>query len=100
MFKHIVMWKLKDEANGATKEENAVEIRSIIEALKAQIKEIKYIEIGFDVSGSENSYDVVLYSEFDSKSDCEIYIKHPEHQKAAVFVGSVVSERKVVDYDI
>ena len=98
MFKHIVMWKLKD-GDDVSKEDNAKKMKEIIEDLKGKIDEIKHIEIGFDVSCTDSSYDVVLYSEFESKSDCAAYIKHPEHQKVVGFVGSVVSERKVVDYE-
>lgn len=97
MFKHIVMWKLKD---GPSKKENAQKMRELIEDLKGKIDEIKHIEIGFDLSCTDSSYDVVLYSEFESEGDCAAYVKHPDHQKVVGFFKSVVSERKVVDYEI
>jgi hypothetical protein len=92
------MWKLKD-GDDVSKEDNAKKIKELIEDLRETIVEIKHIEIGFDVSCTDNSYDMVLYSEFETKSDCAAYMKHPDHQKAGGFIGSVVSERKVVDYE-
>ena len=61
MIKHIVMWKLKDEAEGNSKAENAKIIKNSLEDLKGKINEIVNIEVGIDVNKSEQAYDVVLY---------------------------------------
>ena len=61
MIKHIVMWKLKDEAEGNSKAENAKIIKNSLEYLKGKINEIVNIEVGIDVNKSEQAYDVVLY---------------------------------------
>ena len=37
MIKHIVMWKLKDEAEGNSKDENAKIIKNSLEDLKGKI---------------------------------------------------------------
>ncbi|MDZ5034700.1 Dabb family protein [Clostridium perfringens] len=66
MIKHIVMWKLKDEAEGNSKAENAKIIKNSIEDLKEKINEIVDIEVGIDVNKSDQAYDVVLYSTFNS----------------------------------
>jgi hypothetical protein len=100
MFKHIVMWRLKDQAEGAGKEENALKIKNMLEGLKSRIDEIQHVEVGIDVSRSEASYDVVLYSEFRNRLDCEAYARHPEHVKAAEFIGKVRTDRVVVDYEV
>ena len=100
MVKHIVMWKLKDHANGADKHENAKKMKSILEALKDKIKEIKRLEVGINAKDSDGASDVVLYSEFESFEALEAYIKHPEHIKAANFVGEIRSERRMVDYEV
>lgn len=100
MIKHIVMWNLKETFDEAEKTTVCKELKEKLEGLNAQIPEIQSIEVGFDLNGSENSMDVLLYSTFDSVSDLETYQSHPAHVKVAKFVGSVVSERKVVDYEI
>ena len=98
MIKHIVMWKLKDFAEGASKKENALKIKSSLEGLKSKIKEIKFLEVGISISDAVDFYDIVLISEFKDVKDLESYQKHPEHVKAAEFIGKVRLERKVVDY--
>jgi len=100
MVKHIVMWRLKDFANGASKEENARKLKIYLESLRDKISEIKYIEVGINVNSSEAASDVVLYSEFDSLDTLDAYQKHPEHIKIAGFVNEVRSERRVVDYEV
>ena len=37
MIKHIVMWRLKDVAAGATKEENALKLKESLESLVPRI---------------------------------------------------------------
>lgn len=100
MVKHIVMWKLKDFAEGAGKKENAMKIKSSLEALKLKIKEVKSLEVGISVSDAADFYDIVLISEFKDLRDLESYRKHPDHVKAAEFIGKVQLERKVVDYTV
>ncbi|MGE5446135.1 MAG: Dabb family protein [Ignavibacteriales bacterium] len=100
MIKHIVMWRLKDFANGADKGEKAKKLKSLLESLKGMIGEIKRIEVGININPSDAAFDVVLFSEFDSLSDLEDYQKHPEHLKVASFVTEVRSERGMVDYEI
>ena len=100
MLKHIVMWKLRDFAEGANKEENALKIKTRLESLKNKIKGIKVIEIGIDTKNTEESYDIVLYSEFESKADLVRYLDHPEHKKIGDFISKVRLERKVVDYEV
>ena len=100
MIKHIVLWKLKDHAEGADKNQNAQKMKSALEALKSKIPQIRHIEIGMNFLPSDAAYDVALYSEFASAQDLEIYQKHPEHLKVADFVGKVREQRAVVDYNI
>lgn len=99
MIKHIVMWRLKDYANGASKEENAKKLKSSLESIKDEINEIKHIEVGIDINRSDAAFDVVLYSEFDSVEDLQAYQRHPEHMKIVGFVNEIRSERAVVDYE-
>ena len=98
MLKHIVLFKLKPAAEGASKEENAKKIKRDLEALKRRIPQIRHIEVGINIILSDAAYDVAIYSEFANKDDLAIYAKHPEHVKVAEFVGTVRASRAVVDY--
>jgi hypothetical protein len=102
MIKHIVMWKLKDFAEGGTKAENARKIKQLLEGLKDSIKEIRRVEVGLNISAIESidAFDVVLNIEFDNVEDLKAYQKHPEHLRVGDFIGKVRLERKVVDYEV
>ncbi len=98
MIKHIVVWKLKEHAEGGSKEENARKIKAGLEALKNKIPQIQRIEVGLNCIPSGAAYDLALYSEFANEKDLDVYQKHPEHQKIADFVAKVREDRVVVDY--
>lgn len=100
MIKHIVMWKLKDSAEGKERQENAKIIKNELEALKIEIKEIINIEVGINIVDDPGAYDLVLYSEFSNQKDLNIYQKHPAHVKIAEYIGKVRESRVVVDYEI
>ena len=96
MVKHIVTFKVKDE----NKQNNLAKAKEIIEALKDKINEIIHIEVGIDFNLDANPSDFVIYSEFKTKADLEIYTKHLEHIKVVEFIKTIASERRVVDYEI
>jgi len=55
MFKHIVLWKLKENAEGKSRLENANRIKEGLEALKGKIPGMLRIEVGFDFGGTPES---------------------------------------------
>ncbi|MEZ5335158.1 MAG: Dabb family protein [Methanolobus sp.] len=73
MLKHIVMWKLKESAEGNTKDENAKLMKQKLEALKGVVPEIDFIEVGINAVPSPAAYDVVLYSEFKDEDALKTY---------------------------
>ena len=100
MLKHIVMWKLKDFAEGADKKENALKVKRLLEGLKCKIKEIRSVEVGININDTPAANDIALYSEFDNTEDLSTYQNHPEHLKVGGFVGRACLDRKVVDYEV
>jgi hypothetical protein len=93
------MWRLKEHANNATKEENAERLKEKLESLRYKILEIKAIEVGINVNPSEAAFDVVLYSEFENLETLKIYQNHPEHKKIVDFVTRIRTDRCLVDYE-
>lgn len=100
MIKHIVMWKLKEEAEGRTKELNALEIKKQIESLKEVIDKVLDLEVGINFEESNQAYDVVLYSTFNSKEDLDCYQNHKMHLNVVKFIKKVIESRIVVDYEV
>jgi len=97
MIRHIVMWKLKGEAEGRCRDENAREMKRLLELLPAEIPEILELRVGIADGHSESSCDLVLESSFEDWETFEVYQSHPEHLKVAEFVKAVRLERHVVD---
>jgi len=63
MIKHIVMFRLADEANGRNKRENALIIKKQLEALKDIIPQIMEIDVYLnDENASPDNYDIILDS--------------------------------------
>ncbi len=100
MIKHVVLWKLADSAEGASKNQNSLKIKEMIEALRKSIPQIVKVEVGINVNKSDAAWDVALYSEFKSQQDLDIYQEHPEHKKVAAFIGKVRTDRAVADYEM
>ncbi len=98
MVKHIVMWKLKEEAHGNDKVTNARLIKEKLEALNGQISGLIRLEVGIDFLG-EGNLDVVLCSELENREALDTYQNHPLHQALLPFVKEAVTERKAVDYE-
>ena len=100
MVKHIVMWSVKDGAMGMSKQQIGDEIKARLEALRTAIREVKALEVGINFLDSPAAFDVVLYSEFNSKDDLNAYQVHPDHVKLKDFILAVTEKRAVVDYEI
>src|SRR3974390_2409001 len=99
MIKHVVMWKLKDFAEGADAARNAKRIKIELEALKKTIPQIWHIEVGINIIKDPSAYHDVLNFVFKNENDLETYKKHPDHRAVANFVGKVIDNRVVVDYE-
>jgi len=97
MIKHIVVVKVKDSAEGATRKENAQALKSKLESLKS-IKQAKNLVVGFPLNSTAD-WDVSLHCDFENASDMDIYRKHPDHMKVVEFLNKVQQERKLIDFE-
>lgn len=99
MIKHIVFFKLAENAEGKTKAENALYMKTELENLKNLIPQIRMIEVGINLPEAPNSnFDIALVTEFDTMTDLDTYQEHAEHKRVAAFIGKVKTERACVDY--
>ena len=100
MIKHIVCFQLANEAEGKTKAENAQIIKNSLENLIHLIPQAKKIEVGINHPETPSSnFDLVLYCEFESVEDLNIYQEHPEHKKVGAYIAKVKTGRVCVDYE-
>ncbi|MEQ8523131.1 Dabb family protein [Gracilimonas sp.] len=102
MIKHIVMWKLKEVAEGKTRVENAGIMKELLEVLPQKIEELSSAEVGINILEGEDDAicDVVLTTQCETEEDLNAYAVHPDHQKVVDFIKKVVTERRVVDYKL
>ena len=99
MINHVVLFKLKDFTSETEKQEVLKEFRTKLLALKNQIKEVKYMEVGTHYVLNSPSYDLCLISHFESIDDLEKYKVHPDHLVVVDFVKAVTVERAAVDFE-
>lgn len=99
MVKHIVLFKLKDELTNSEKMAIGEQFKTAIEALPASISVIRKVEVGLNINSAE-TWDIALYSEFDSLDDVKLYAAHPDHVAAASIIASAKESRSCVDYQI
>lgn len=99
MVKHIVLFKLKEEISLEQKLVIMKSFKSAIEALPAEIPVIRNIEVGFNINPGE-SFDIALYSEFDSLDDVKFYATHPAHVAAGKILADAKESRSCVDYEV
>ncbi len=100
MIKHIVMWKLKDQAEGNSKQRNAVLVKEKLDALTNLVPGMLALEVGIDIGLDAEASDVVLYTEFDDESALAAYQAHPQHKAVFPFIAAVRETRNAVDYTI
>lgn len=94
MLIHIVCWKYGADIAPDIAERH----RSMLEALKYQIAEIRSFDVGADILHLSRSYDTGLVAHFDDLDALDRYTEHPEHQRVAAF-GREISENVVsVDF--
>ncbi|MFV0364718.1 MAG: Dabb family protein [Suipraeoptans sp.] len=100
MIKHLVFFKLAEEAEGNTKAKNMFLVKEMLVSLREVIPVIRKIAVfGNHPRASFGNYDVVLDSEFDSLEDLEVYVAHPEHQKVVAFITKGKTGRAAMDYE-
>jgi hypothetical protein len=101
MFVHIVIWRLRDDAeNGKSKDENARQMQRQFHAMRGHLRGLLRLDCGVDISRTGDSADVALYTEFEDKAAYDEYYAHPLHLEIMGFIKGVRSERRVVDYEV
>ena len=100
MIKHIVLWKLKEQAEGANRVTNAAKMKTMLDACANLVPGILKFEAVLAQPGLEATYDVILYSEFTDKAALEAYQDHPDHVALKPFFGAVREARQCMDYEV
>lgn len=99
MIKHIVMWKMKEFADGRDKNSNIKILKDLLENLPSKITGIDSLEVGVNITSDPSAYDVVLVAYFKDRNKLESYSNHPEHVKVKEFLSEVRISKAVADFE-
>ncbi len=100
MIKHVLLFKIKDGVEGRSKAESIAQAKDLIEDMNGKIPGLIKVEVGVDFSEGPDSADMTLYSEFESREALQVYAGHPEHKAVLPFIKSIISERRLIDYEV
>lgn len=100
MIRHVVMWRLHAEALGRPRQENALALVRLLEAMRGRVDGLLELEVGINEAPDENASDLVLVSSFRDAAALQAYLAHPLHRDVAELMKAVRSERRVVDYTV
>ncbi|SDB95754.1 Dabb family protein [Paraburkholderia lycopersici] len=98
MIRHIVMWRFKESAEGATRAENVVKFKAMLESCRDLAPGTLHLEVGVAQPGLASTSDLVLVSDFTDQAALDGYQDHPEHVVVKQFATLVVESRQCVDY--
>jgi hypothetical protein len=94
MLQHYVLIRYEKSVS----EEHIAEFCTRMMALRTQIHEIDYLEIGRDILHDSRSWDLILIMSFASVDALRSYQQHPEHQKVMAFNQPYVTDVASVDF--
>jgi hypothetical protein len=94
MVTHIVLFNLKDKSADSI---NAAKDKLL--SMKGKVDLLRHLEVGLDAIHSARSYDIALYTKFDSLDDLQAYQVHPYHGgDVAPYMREASEAVAVVDY--
>ena len=95
MIRHIVFFRF----NESTSAEERAALIDALKGLKDKIDLVKELEVGEDVGGKPNSYDIALNSVFETFDDVENYAVHPDHVEVVGMVRRLCESSVKVDFE-
>ncbi len=93
MVRHIVMWKLKNRADGSR-------LKEALEAMRGQVPGLMDIRVGLDFLHSDQSADMVLIADLENRAALDVYQQHPLHQAVIPMMRKATLSRTVVDFEL
>lgn len=99
LIRHIVMWKLKETAEGAPRADNLAKLKGLLEGCRKLVPGTPlHLEACFAEPGLYSTYDIALVADFADKAALDAYQDHPDHVVVKQFAQAVAEARQCVDY--
>ena len=100
MIRHIVMWNLKDHAEGADKVSNLQKAKALLLSCAEVVPGIQAFEVALATPGMDCTNDLVLHMLLEDAQVLAAYQNHPQHLAIKPFMKAVVLERRCMDFEI
>lgn len=100
MIRHIVMWTLKDQAEGQDKAANLAQAQALLRSCAHCVPGIQTFEVATATPGMDCTNDLVLHMLVDDAQVLANYQNHPDHLAIKPFMKAVVLERRCMDYPV
>ena len=97
-LRHIVMWTLKEEAEGHSRHENMLKARDLLLQFASLTPDIELFEVGIRTDGLDCTSDLILNSVFKDEASLKAYQNHPDHVAVKPFMKAVVQQRSCMDF--
>jgi hypothetical protein len=98
MIRHIVMWNLHDQAEGADKAANLEKAKALLWSCAQVVSGIHAFEVATATPGMDFTNDLVLHMLVDDAQVLAAYQNHPQHVAIKPFMKAVVQERRCMDF--
>ncbi|VGO19751.1 Dabb family protein [Pontiella sulfatireligans] len=99
MYRHVVMWKLKEETSELQRVELAKQVKARLEALPGIISEISDYEVAINIGDYGASFfDISLIASYPNEAAFKRYCAYPEHDAVVAYIQSVTVAEEIVDY--
>lgn len=100
MIKHIVMFKLKEEANGKTAQENLEGALELLKNFEQEIPSLVHFEARTNsAEAPESNYELALVCDFNNIEGLNEYQVHPVHKNFGSYITPVRESRACIDYE-
>lgn len=105
MIKHIVMFRLKDTADGSgntvTAAQNALAAKAEAEKLREAVPSLREYEVVTNAPSADGTnYHIALICLFDDMAGLTKYQQHPAHKAFGAYIGRLRTDRACIDFEI
>jgi hypothetical protein len=100
MIRHIVMWNLHDQAEGADKASNVQKAKALLMSCAQVVPGIRAFEVATATPGMDCTNDLVLHMLLDDAQVLAAYQNHQQHVAIKPFMKAVVKERRCMDFNV
>ncbi len=94
MIRHIVMVKLPAQVRA----EAQAKIAEGMAPLPGKLPEIKYMDVGPNISKSPKAHDLAIVLDFEDEAGLQVFAEDPDHKELVSYIRGTADSVSIVDY--